>query len=86
VAPDRPIWLTNLMNRLDLSPHQVAPVGDSTRDVARITAIAHGFYVGHTMLEGLVAQHRPDGNMFTIAEFIVSLTRADQVLCAVPGR
>lgn len=71
---DKSIWLANLMRELKLCPAQVAAVGDSTGDVAMLTAVAHGFYVGRELPADLAVNHRPDGNILSIAQEIIALT------------
>lgn len=66
-------WLGDLMHQLDLTPRQVAAIGDSSGDRAMLEHVDHRFFVGARLPDGLDAIHLPDGDILAIAQRIVTL-------------
>ena len=69
---DKPVWLAELAERLRTPLSDVAAVGDTVSDLPMLRIVGHPFFVGQAKPPELPeASHRPDGDIYEIAESIV---------------
>lgn len=76
---DKARWLTQLAHRLQLDLKQIAAVGDSSGDLPMLQLAGYPIFVGKTLPEELPPEaHDPEGNIYMIAQRIVTFQPAHQ--------